>query len=416
MTGRRQKGGNFIIVLPFVLFCIVFFCLLKLGSGQNFTMPDSGEGSLSEANTGAVSQEILEEVPYESEGIEETDTENEENDLWILFDNLKFGRKEAQPRISYYAVILIAYIILLGPVSYFILKRADKMEYMWIYIPVLAVIFSGWIIITNKHTKITKPVVDSLTVLSPQQEDVVYVASTSPGKKSYELLFGPEVKEVTPLYMGGEYILHGGSLWKKARPYTILENEGQISLSLNPQSSFTRDYFRLDLEKKEKDSLEISVDVSGELPEGRIANGTEYDFSYAMVYYQEQFSIYQNVESRETLELEKTKWRSIYNPENKKDQNKMKKEDNVKQLLNFAYEKYLMEAPDDRFYVIGVLSEFTGVMDDSNKNLVSKGIYFQWVDLGKNSLLEEKVESKKVIQQDENVDQNENIEQDENMQ
>lgn len=401
MTGRRQKGGNFIIVLPFVLFCIVFLCLLKLGSGQNSTMPDSGEGSLSEANTGAVSQEILEEVPYESEQMEETDSENEQNDLWILFDNLKFGRKEAQPRIAYYAIILILYIVLLGPVSYFILKRADKMEYMWLYVPALAVIFSGWIIITNHHTKVTKPVVDSLTVLSPQQEDVVYVGSTSPGKKSYELLFKSEVKEVTPLYMGGEYVLLGDSLWKKARPYTILEKENQISLSLNPQSAFTRDYFRLDLEKKETDSLEISVDVSGELPVGGIANATEYDFSYVMVYYQEQYSIYQSVGSSEALNLKKTKWRSIYNPETKKERSKTKKEDYVKQLLNFAYEKYLMEAPDDRFHVIGVLTECAGVMDDDNKNLISQGIYYQWADLGQDSLLEEKVESGKETQQTE---------------
>ena len=399
MTGRRRKGGNFIIVLPFVLFCIVFFCLLNLGSGQNYTMQNSGEGSLSDTNTGAVSQEILEDVPYESEQlIEETEnTENEQNDLWILFDNLKFGRKEAQPRISYYAVILILYIILLGPVSYFVLKRIDNMEFMWIYIPVLAVIFAGWIIMTNNHTKITKPVVDSLTVLSPQQEDVVYVASTSPGKKSYELIFGPEIKKVTPLYMGGEYVLRGNSLWKKSRPYTILEDGSQISLSLNPQSAFTRDYFRLDMEEKEKDSLEISVTLSGELPEGNIANGTKYDFSYVMVYYQEQFSIYQKVGSREKLQLEKTEWRSIYNPETKKEQKKIKKEDNVKQLLNFAYEKYLMEVPDDRFYVIGVLSDYEGVMDDSDKSLVSRGIYYQWADLGQESLLEEN-EKKTVIE------------------
>ena len=368
----KKQGKAVVLIVIAALFAV---SMLHLFNSKAYQSPPSA------TQKAAVSQTAVEgEEEAEFKSSEEDITE-EQNSLWVLFDNLKFGRKELQPKVSFYAVILILYIILIGPAAYFILKSADKMEWLWIYIPAFALGFTFLILVSNSNTKVVNPVVDSLTVLSPDQNDVVYVASTSPGKKSYELVFGEKIKEIHPLYMGGEYELYGDELIQKSRPYTILKDEDQITLCLNPQSAFTRDYFRLDLNQKEKGNFQVQTFLVGELPEGTITNETGYDFSYVLVYYQEQFCIFQGVAKGGRISLDKKQWHSIYSSDFNKLADRTGTKSDMKQLMMFAYEKYYMDSGDNKIHLTGVLSGYDGVIDKDKKDLVSKGIFYQMADL-----------------------------------
>lgn len=365
MTKRQDKGGIWILVL--VVVCISLLFLLSHKSRKNPSLPSDGQ--MEQATT--VQRE------------ESADLQEEKEQLWILFDNLKFTRKNMQPKILFYAGILILYIVLIGPVAYFLLKKLDKMSWMWGYIPIMAVLFSAIIMGFNAGTKVTEPMVDALTVLSPQKDNVVYVASTSPGKRSYELLFGEEVKKVLPLYMGGEYEFYGENILKKNRSYTILDEPDKTTLCLNPKSAFTRDYFRLDLDRKEKKELDIALKLAQdttELPEGMIGNDTDFDYSYLFVYYKEEYCIFRNIRKNDRIEVTKKDWKSIYHQDNIRSSAKKNNKDDVKRLLRFAYEKYLMEADDGKVYVFGVLPEYESAVRGEGKKLISRGLFYQWYD------------------------------------
>lgn len=363
MKKRQEKGGMWILI--FVGICIFLLFLLNYKARQNPSLA-SYENSIEE--TTVVSGETDE-------------LQAERDQLWILFDNLKFTRHNMQPKILFYALILILYIILIGPVAYFLLKKLDKMSWMWVYIPILSVLFSAVILGVNAGTKVTKPIVDTLAVLSPQQDNVVYVASTSPGKQSYELVFGTEVKKILPLYMGGEYELYEDDIVKKSRPYTILNEKNRKILCLNPRTAFTRDYFKLDLEKKEEKELEIKIKPEGKILKGNIVNHTDYEYSYVLVYYQEQYCLFETVKKNDTIELKKQNWKSIYHQGTVSISGGKKKKGDVNRLFTFAYEKYLIDAEPDIVYVMGILPEYNKVMQKEGKNLVSKGLFYQWKNL-----------------------------------
>lgn len=381
MLKRQEKGGIWILVL--VGICISLLFLLNHKARQNPSISVNGQmeqvaaGIEDGVEAGEGNLELFQgEI---SHGLQE-----EQNQLWILFDNLKFTRQNMQPQILFYALILILYIILIGPVAYFLLKKLDKMSWMWVYIPVLAIIFSAVIMGFNQDTKVTKPMVDALTILSPQQENVVYTASTSPGKQSYELVFGEEVKKVQPLYMGGEYELYGQDILKKSRSYTILDEGNQTILSLNPRTAFTRDYFRLDLNQTEKKSMEIKVEPvgdTGEILRGTIINHTDFDYPYVFVYYQEQYCLFKTIKKDDTIMLKRQDWKSIYHPDNIRLSAKAAKKDDLKRLLTFAYEKYMMGGETGRIHVLGVLPDYKGVVGDEGKELVSRGLFYQWNEL-----------------------------------
>lgn len=376
MAKRGGKGGIWILVL--ILSCILFLLLLNLNIKQDTSLTEgTGPDTEQEMELSQVSEEDL--TGYES-------ITEEKEDLWILFDNLKFSRQKVQRNLPLYGILLFIYILLIGPVTYFGLKRLGKMEWMWVYIPVAAVVFSGLILWGNRGSKVTEPIVDALTVLSPQQDNVVYVATTSPGRKSYELTFDNKVKEVVPLYMSGEYAIYGDSLTKKSRPYTILKDKRGTTLCLNPQSAFTRDYIRLDLKKKERKEFEQNLVFEGEIAEGTIINNTGYCFDYVMVYWNGQFCTFRTVDEGEERQIEKSSWMSIYSSEAIKKAGTLEEKNNDKQILTFAYEKYFMEAEENKIYVVGVLRNYDGAVDTTHKNLVSRGLYYQWFDLVENKM------------------------------
>lgn len=372
MRTQQGRGGFWILMTALLLFCTCSFLFAKdiWKSTRQEQMEAKGE------TQNLMSGEIVDSQAEYDEELENIETE--QNDLWILFDNLKFARKDKKPSLSFYAVVLILYLLLLGPVSYFWLKKMDKLEYLWFYIPILAVLFSGSILFVNLKTQVKVPVVDTLTVLSPQKNDVVYVASTSPGKKSYELVFDSKVQDIFPLYMGGEYELYEDTLVKKNRSYTILSNKDTRILCLNPPHSFTRDYFKLTLYEKEEKEIELEqISVSGNIPEGSFTNTTDYTFPYMMFYYQDQFCIYDKIKPGETIVLKKTDWSSVYNQNTPNLTVKIDPDSNVRQLMYFFYEKYCMNGEADSIYAAGFIPEYKGIMDETNKDLVSKGVYYQ---------------------------------------
>jgi vacuolar-type H+-ATPase subunit C/Vma6 len=94
------------------------------------------------------------------------------------------------------------------------------------------------------------------------------------------------------------------------------------------------------------------------------------------------------VKSGDKITLEGSEWHSVYEMENENQseeglKNQLEEElktENIRQIFNFAYEKYLMETETDQISLIGVLPEVENVVDSQNVNLVSQGIFYQHED------------------------------------
>lgn len=60
---------------------------------------------------------------------------------WNVQSILNYDIASKLPPVTIYLVILLIYILCIGPVVYMILKKRDKRECMWLWIPCLAVLF-----------------------------------------------------------------------------------------------------------------------------------------------------------------------------------------------------------------------------------------------------------------------------------
>ncbi len=75
-------------------------------------------------------------------------------------------------------IIFMVYILLLAPVSYFILKKMDKRDFAWILIPIMAILCITTLYILGGNTRYTKAITNSISILTADEESKVMNIST----------------------------------------------------------------------------------------------------------------------------------------------------------------------------------------------------------------------------------------------
>lgn len=90
------------------------------------------------------------------------------------------------PNIRNISILFIVYIMIIGPLGYFILKRFNKRDYIWVAVPIIALVFSVFIYIIGSTTRINKPFTNlfSITIMEDKEsiDTKVYSSIISPSK------------------------------------------------------------------------------------------------------------------------------------------------------------------------------------------------------------------------------------------
>lgn len=88
------------------------------------------------------------------------------------------------PNYSRIIILFVIYIILVAPVSYFILKKKDKRELMWGVVPIFSIIFSILVYLSGFGTRLTEPILNTISILYADEDSIVE-------NKSYGGIFTP---------------------------------------------------------------------------------------------------------------------------------------------------------------------------------------------------------------------------------
>ncbi|WP_432664851.1 hypothetical protein R9X47_01165 [Wukongibacter baidiensis] len=83
------------------------------------------------------------------------------------FDNIvSYLPYNLLPSIKTIVIILILFILLVGPINYFILKKLDKREFIWLTIPLIVILFSGSIYVLGFKTRLRQPIANNVSVIN----------------------------------------------------------------------------------------------------------------------------------------------------------------------------------------------------------------------------------------------------------
>jgi hypothetical protein len=109
-------------------------------------------------------------------------------------------------------IIFVVYIILVAPINYFILKRFDKREWMWISVPALSIVFGIFMYIFGFSTRVTEPIANVFSTVAIDKNGIssssIYAGIFTPSKQDIkvEVAEGMDIKPISLAnygYMGG---------------------------------------------------------------------------------------------------------------------------------------------------------------------------------------------------------------------
>ncbi|RMH73370.1 MAG: hypothetical protein D6675_02645 [Gemmatimonadetes bacterium] len=96
------------------------------------------------------------------------------------------------PSFGFIAFFLILYVLIVGPVNYLVLKRHQKLEWAWVTIPIIVVVFSGGAYLVGYASKGGDLLLKQFTIIAgeanqPEARVQTYFSMFSPKKQRYTI-------------------------------------------------------------------------------------------------------------------------------------------------------------------------------------------------------------------------------------
>lgn len=259
---------------------------LKKSCGKGSVTFLSQELELSYEEWQDAGQEIKETI---KENLSETkkiqlELESEGNSFYYSFLNsLEARAEENTPTASKYALILVLYVLFIGPPLYFFLRRYDKLQYAWGIVPVLAVFFTLIIYGMGSATRMTEPYAGYLTISTvgeQKTENKTYFSIVAPYKEKYSYEF-PMESGLDLLSNGYFYNYYSEETVKNNKEYNsyISRKEDDTEIGILNNAAFTPIYFQMEQETAEGGTIESRLSFSDYKVEGSITNHLPYDLT-----------------------------------------------------------------------------------------------------------------------------------------
>jgi hypothetical protein len=98
---------------------------------------------------------------------------------YITENILESYTADSTPNTVVFVVIMLIYVVLVGPVLYLVLKKLNKRQYLWLGITVTALVFIGIIYIFGLKYKMSQPVSDSFSIITLDEDTATEDITTS---------------------------------------------------------------------------------------------------------------------------------------------------------------------------------------------------------------------------------------------
>lgn len=378
MRKRRERG--LVIMLIIISVCLFLMTMPGgfLSSEKRTEKLEPQAGNKTNTEESAVNQEAWnKDMPMSSNLLDKdiavTDslgmTEEEKSgesasEQAFLRNNLFFERSGSQMLIGAAAAILIIYLVLVGPITYFYLKRIRKMERMWFLIPGLSIGFGCIILLMSNDFVIREPYADVIKVITPGEKTVCYGVATSPGEDSYSLYFDDKVKSLQP--------------WETSRNYVI--NEEKRSLTLYPDSAFEKDYFQFFVTEMPASDFIYNIKIEDKAGVGILYNTTGYSFTHLMLCYEDNYCILPALNPGDSVEVTEELWKKEeYGVSgNLKEELQMHPGLNGDEetVLNLAWQWHINEAPGE-LHIAAVSKEGDVGLKEKGVDLISYSLFYR---------------------------------------
>ncbi len=270
-------------------------CVIDYGSSYDSGSYYVSDGALKRAGAGAV---VLLEFSY---GVQNFDTYSFSADLGSLFrfydliDNSHYTtykvynndienvfnllQGDSSFSVDLLRFVVVIYILLIGPGLYFILKKLNKREKIWIFIPVTSLAFVLIVFLLSAGSGPAKQYYSTVRVAEADGEgyEADFVMGYHAKTDEWSVNIPKNAIGAAPMMATYDYDDSG------AYDYLSSMRPGGMRLFYKPNGVFDTAYFKVNRKNKGYGPLKFSLTSSGGRISGTIQNKTGHDFMYYLV-------------------------------------------------------------------------------------------------------------------------------------
>ncbi len=248
---------------------------------------------LSEDNR-TISLSILNEICKNMSNTKLTQLEEEYYGSYLnygVYNSMSYTDAKKVPKVARYIFLLGAYICIIGPVTYIILRKCDKRSLTWAAVPLTAVIFTLLVYAVGSDTRINEPYAGYVKLLNFQKDSKVneefYFSLTAPYNHSYSV---PIERNYSIAELRGNADSSYLYDYKKKEEiyydnYITAINYGTQStvLEVKNNPAFSPVYYQWAASYDMPNQLDYDIHYAGDKVYGTVTNGFNFDITNAML-------------------------------------------------------------------------------------------------------------------------------------
>lgn len=206
---------------------------------------------------------------------------------------------------SWLKVLIIIYVVLVGPILYLILRKCKKSEWYWVGAPALGLLFIAGVFLFGRGLSVKDTKVYSVTVQQADGNQAdTYLLAYHSGVKPWELRLQEDYEAAGPGFQGYDY--YGSSTAVINDYHYIVGNDGEgLSVGLKPRENFENGFLYAG-KKAESVGTFTGAELKGigiGSAEGTVTNDTGCDLTYMAVWSNNYLMVFSDVKAGETLDL-----------------------------------------------------------------------------------------------------------------
>lgn len=226
---------------------------------------------------------------------------------YSLFEAIKFSDQGDLPKVGWYALALMIYILIVGPILYIILKKKDKRNLTWVLVPCLSLIFALIIFVMGNGTRLREPYIGYLSFITLGEENQAveqsYFSITAPYNQAYSMVVDNKYR-ITPLNNANDFYYQDDSKVDDTTYKTGFKYSGDKTVvEMKNYAAFTPVYFetKQSIQMKGTYTSELSLGENGVT--GTFTNQLGYNLSSVLLYSNNQLVLLGDVADGETVDV-----------------------------------------------------------------------------------------------------------------
>jgi hypothetical protein len=194
------------------------------------------------------------------------------------------------PSIRFLGLLLVGYILLVGPINYLVLRWRDRLAWAWVTIPIITLIFSGLAYGIGLGLRGSDIIVNQISIIEMSQAGQTeraqtYVGIFSPRRQSYNIEVGAETL-LRPLGQGN-YDPWSGSVTTGGSMQVVQTNPARLQGLTVDQWSMQS--FAAETSSREEPGLVIQLSAGRDSLAGQVINQSSVTWEDVIVLFNAKF-------------------------------------------------------------------------------------------------------------------------------